>query len=142
VRRRFFQRLEQRVERRRREHVHLVDDVDLELPLAGTYWHVSRNSRTCSTPLLLARQSPARPSRDLGDLFHARIIVVEVHLRAAGAIEAFGKDAGDGLLPVPRGPQNRYACAMRFCLMALLSVSVTCSWPTTSANRCGDTCGR
>ena len=29
MRRRFFQRLQQRVERRRREHVHFVDDVDL-----------------------------------------------------------------------------------------------------------------
>src|ERR1041385_4100656 len=26
---------------------------------------------------------------------------------------------------------------MRFCAMALASVSVTCSWPTTSAKRCG-----
>src|ERR1700677_30926 len=26
---------------------------------------------------------------------------------------------------------------MRFCVMALLRVCVTCSWPTTSANRCG-----
>ena len=24
------------------------------------------------------------------------------------------------VLPVPRGPQNRYACAMRFCVMALV----------------------
>src|SRR5580704_11530246 len=41
------------------------------------------------------------------------------------------------VLPVPRGPQNRYACAMRFWVMALASVCVTCSWPTTSTNRCG-----
>jgi hypothetical protein len=33
VRRRLLEGLEQRVERRRREHVHLVDDVDLELAL-------------------------------------------------------------------------------------------------------------
>ena len=31
---RFFERLEERVERRRREHVHFVDDVDLEMPFA------------------------------------------------------------------------------------------------------------
>ena len=32
----------------------------------------------------------------LGDFLHARVVVVEIHLGAAGAIEAFGEDAGDG----------------------------------------------
>jgi len=41
------------------------------------------------------------------------------------------------VLPVPRGHTNKYAWAMRFCAMALDSVCVTCSCPTTSANRCG-----
>ena len=34
VRRRFLERLQERVERRRGEHVHFVDDVDLEMPFA------------------------------------------------------------------------------------------------------------
>src|SRR5208282_216345 len=34
----------------------------------------------------------------LGNLLAARVRVVEVHLRAAAAIEAFSKDAGDGSL--------------------------------------------
>ena len=41
------------------------------------------------------------------------------------------------VLPVPRGPLKRYACAMRPEAMALLRVWVTCSCPTTSAKRCG-----
>ena len=31
-----------------------------------------------------------------GDFLAARIVVVEIHLRAAGAVQAFGKNAGDG----------------------------------------------
>ena len=31
-----------------------------------------------------------------GDFLAARVVVVEVHLRPAGAVEAFGEDAGDG----------------------------------------------
>ena len=40
MRRRFLERLEQRVEGRRSEHVHFVDDVDLELPFARRVTHV------------------------------------------------------------------------------------------------------
>src|ERR1044071_1181753 len=41
------------------------------------------------------------------------------------------------VLPVPRGPTNRYAWAMRLFLIAFLSVWVMCSWPMTSSNCCG-----
>ena len=40
VRRRLLERLEQGVERRRSEHVHFVDDVDLEMPFARRVTHV------------------------------------------------------------------------------------------------------
>ncbi len=102
VRRRLFERLEQRVERRRREHVHLVDDVDLELA-------VRRNvlARLAQLPHLLdavvARavnfQHIHRTA--FGDFLHARVVVVEIHFRPAGAVEAFGKNARNGRFPRP-----------------------------------------
>ena len=58
VARRLLERLEQRVERRRREHVHLVDDVDLVAPSVGA--KITRpmiSSRTLSTPVRDAASS-------------------------------------------------------------------------------------
>src|SRR3990172_3116858 len=37
------------------------------------------------------------------------------------------------VLPTPRGPENRYACASRLATSALERVRVTCSCPITSA---------
>ncbi len=41
------------------------------------------------------------------------------------------------VLPTPRGPQKRYACPTRPSVTARRSVSETCSWAATSANRRG-----
>jgi len=41
------------------------------------------------------------------------------------------------VLPTPRGPQKRYACASRSWVMALRRVCATCAWPTTSSNDWG-----
>ncbi|MNS60630.1 hypothetical protein D3C72_936370 [compost metagenome] len=41
------------------------------------------------------------------------------------------------VLPVPRGPQNRYAWPSRPCLIADASVRATGSWPTSSAKVAG-----
>ena len=41
------------------------------------------------------------------------------------------------VLPVPRGPANRYAWRTLPCSMAFVSVRTTASCPTTSANVCG-----
>ena len=41
------------------------------------------------------------------------------------------------VLPVPRVPQNRYACAMRPLVIWLRSVLITASCPTKSSNRAG-----
>src|SRR5689334_9223021 len=40
------------------------------------------------------------------------------------------------VLPVPRGPTKRIACATRLVRTALRRVSTTASWPTTWANVC------
>jgi hypothetical protein len=47
---------------------------------------------------------------------------------------AFAKIRAVEVLPVPRGPTKRYACAMRLRLIAFFNVRTTWSWPTTSAN--------
>ena len=41
------------------------------------------------------------------------------------------------VLPQPRGPENKYAWAMRPLSSAVDSGRVTCSWPTTSPNVAG-----
>ena len=61
VLRRLFQRLEQRVEGRLRQHVHFVDQVDLARGRAlGMYCALSISSRTLSTPVLLAASISSR----------------------------------------------------------------------------------
>ena len=54
MRRRLLQRLQQRVERRLGEHVHFVDDVDLEPARRAAKLTLSRSSRISSMPRLLA----------------------------------------------------------------------------------------
>lgn len=53
---------------------------------------------------------------------------VEIQLRDLAKILALE------VLPVPLGPVNRYAGAMRCCRMALVRVWAIASWPTNSAN--------
>ena len=95
--RRLLQRLEQRVERRRREHVDFVNDVDLEpgagrRVLAGLAQLADLLDAVVAGAVNLEHVQRAA----LGNFLAARVVVVEVHLGAAGAIEAFGEDAGDG----------------------------------------------
>ncbi len=52
-------------------------------------------------------------------------------LRAIASIRA------SVVLPTPRGPQKRYACPTRLSDTARRSVSETCCWVATSANRRG-----
>ena len=37
------------------------------------------------------------------------------------------------VLPTPRGPAKRYACAMRLCARAFRSVRTIGAWPTTAS---------
>ncbi len=97
VRRRLFQRLEQRVERRRREHVDFVNDVDLELRAGGRVFAGLAQLADLLDAVVAGAVNFQHVERAaLGDFLAARVVVVEVHLRAAGAVEAFGEDAGDG----------------------------------------------
>ena len=65
--------------------------------LAGAYLQVSRQLAHLFDAVIAGAvdfehvQGPA-----LGDFDAARVFVVEIHLGAVGAVEAFGEDAGDG----------------------------------------------
>ena len=41
------------------------------------------------------------------------------------------------VFPVPRGPQNKYACAIFFSSIACFNVVIIASCPATSLNVCG-----
>src|SRR3989454_237335 len=81
----------------------------------------------------ISTRSIARPSRidaHDGQLSHGSPSWRFVQLTALARMRA------SEVLPVPRGPTNRIACATRLVRTALRSVSTTASWPTTWANVC------
>ena len=97
VLRRLFEGLEQGIERRSREHVNFVNDVDLK-PGGGRSVSAGLPQLADLLDAIIAGavdfENVQRPA--LGDFLAARVGVVEIHFRSAGAIEAFGKNAGDG----------------------------------------------
>lgn len=108
MRRRLFQRLQQRVEAVAREHVHFVDQVDLEAAarrrvldviqqIAGIF-HLGSGSgvdldQIDEAPLLDLAAVVALAARRGGD--------------AGFTVQAFGQQARDGGFPTPRVPENR-----------------------------------
>ena len=52
-------------------------------------------------------------------------------------MRAFARMRAMVVLPVPRGPQKRYAWLVRPSHTARSSVETTCAWPTTCSNVCG-----
>ena len=143
VRRRLLQRLEEGVEGRAREHVDLVDDVDLEAPRAGEYFTFSRSVRISSTPLLLAA-SISSMSTGAPETKSQAGRASRRRPRAAGA-----RGAGQRLGQQPRG--GGLADAARAgeevgvgdapARSALRSVRVTASWPTTRRRPAAATSG-
>jgi hypothetical protein len=107
VRGRLFQGFQQRIERRRREHVDLVNDVDFELRLAGAYLQVSRSSRTCSTPLLLAPSISSTSSARPSVISCTRESSSKSTFGPPVQFRHFAKMRAMVVLPVPRGPQKR-----------------------------------
>ena len=97
VLRRLFEGLEQRVERRRGEHVDFVDDEDFELRRRRhVFDRLAQLADLLDAVVARAVNFQHVHGTALGDLLAARVGVVEVHLRAGGAVEALGEDAGDG----------------------------------------------
>ncbi len=105
---------------------------------AGAKRTFSRSSLTWSTPLFDA-PSISSTSRDLPS-------AISMQMSSSGSksmlgpleqLSAFAMILAVDVLPVPRGPTKRYACARRFCSMAFLSVLITWSCPSTSWNDLG-----
>ena len=74
------------------------------------------------------------------------VLVISLHeihlLQGVGVgpfsqFRAFARILAVVVLPIPLGPQKRYAWATLSCFIAFLRVVVICSWPITSSNVCG-----
>ena len=99
VRRRLFERLEQRVERRRRKHVDFVNDVDFERRIGGrVFAGLAQFADLFDAVVARAVNFQNIERAAFGNFNAARILVVEIDFRTAGAIQTFGEDAGDGRL--------------------------------------------
>ena len=95
-------------------------------------------------PRLLAPSSSTRSSAlpSPNDLHDAQALHGSPGLFLASAaffsqLIAFASKRAVVVLPVPRGPENRYACDTLCEANALISVRVTTFWPETSAKHCG-----
>ena len=136
VRRRLLERLQERVPGRRREHVRLVEDVDLAAPADGRVGDalaqladvVDRVVRRGVHLDHVERGGARRSSRHDSQPPHGSIVGPCSQFRHAARIFAIE------VLPVPREPTNRYAWWTLPRSTALRSVRTTGSWPTTSAN--------
>ena len=134
VRRRLFERLQQRVERVRRQHVHFVDEVDLVAAARGRVLHVLEQ---------LARviDLGARRGVDFDEVDEAALVdlLAGAHLPQGVAVTPvsqlrhFGEDARDGgLADAARAGEQEGVmhAALRQRIAQRLR---TCSWPTSSA---------
>ena len=97
MRGRLLEGLEQRVKSRRGEHVNFVNDVDFvrsggRRVFAGLAEFAHLFHAVVAGPVDLDHIE--RPA--FGDFEAAGIVIAEVHLGSAGAVQAFGEDAGDG----------------------------------------------
>ena len=97
MRGRFLEGLQQRVERGRREHVDFVDDVDFELRRGGRkLGGLAEVAHLLDAVVARAVDFEDVERAAFGDFLAARVGLVDVHLGAAGAVQAFGEDARDG----------------------------------------------
>ena len=107
MRRRLFQRLEQRIERRRAQHVHFVDDVDLEPPVRRPV-----PGRLAQVTDLV--DAVVGSSVDLhhvkavagGDFAAAVTGAARLHRGAFLAVQRLGEDTGERGLPRPARPHE------------------------------------
>ena len=140
VRRRLFDRLEERIEGLLRETMDLVDDEDrvADLLTGANPRPSMMTSRTLSIPVLdaasISSTSMSRPCAISRHASHSP------HGSASGPLRQFRQRArmrAIVVLPTPRGPAKTNDCAMRPAAIALRSVCVTPRCPMTSSNRWG-----
>src|SRR5436190_641084 len=105
----------------------------LYLPACGAKRTCSTSALISSTELLLAASSSwifkEMPSLKLVQELHV------LHASPSGCrfsqLIVFARIRAQVVLPTPRGPQNKNACANWLFLIAFLSVVVICACPTT-----------
>ena len=123
--RRFFQSLQECIERSIGKHVNFIDDIHFEF---AELWRI------------------AYLIYEVSDIFNG-IVGSCIQFKNIKGIcfglffKAIDKSCNNTcaqvVLPTPRGPQKRSACASLLLSMAFLNVVVICSWPTTSSNPVG-----
>ena len=134
VRRRLLERLQQRVERVRREHVHLVDEVHLVAAAGRRVLHVVEQLAGIVDLGARGRIDLDEVDEAAGiDLAAARACAAGLGRDAGLAVEALGEMRAIVVLPTPRVPVKRNAWCTRPVSSAFTSARRTCSWPTSSA---------
>src|SRR5436190_5796265 len=111
----------------------------LYLPDCGIKRTCSTSVLISSTELLLAASSSCMfndvPSLKLLHEWHS------LHASPSGCrfsqLIVLARMRAQVVLPTPRGPQNKNACANWLFLIAFFSVVVMCCWPTTVSKVCG-----
>ena len=107
VRRRFLERLQQRVEGGRGEHVHFVDDVDLEMPFARRVAHViAQLAHLLDAVVARAVDLEHVEAIAAGDLLAAVAHAAGRDRRPVHAIERLGQDARGGGFPDSARPDE------------------------------------
>ncbi len=107
-------------------------------PTPGKYLTLSLISLISSTPLLLAASISITSLIELFSI--PRQISHSLHGFSAGAcsqLTAFAIIFAIEVFPVPRGPLNKYACAILLFFKAFLKVLVICSCPAISSKVAG-----
>jgi hypothetical protein len=88
--------------------VDLVNDVDLELRIGGrVFARLAQLAHLLDAVVARAVNLQHVERTAFGDFHAAQIGVVKIHLRPAGAVQAFGEDAGDGGLAGAARPAEK-----------------------------------
>jgi len=105
MRRRFFQRLQERVERLVGQHVHLVDDVHLHPQISGSEVNLLAQPPDVVNPPVGRSVDLQDVERPVGkDRFAGDTLIARLPLFGGEAVDRAGKDAGDRRLPDPAFP--------------------------------------
>ena len=137
--RRLFEDLEQGVERRLGEHVDFVDEVDLVRQRAahrhvvGVFAQVANvvDAAVAGAVHLdqIERAASHRTALHDGHSLHGSPGLSSRSAAFFSQLMAFANRRAVVVLPVPRGPENRYACETLCDASALINVRVTTAWP-------------
>ena len=108
----------------------------LYLPACGANRTCSTNARMSSTELLEAASSSwmFMDVPLLNETQEWQVLQASPSACRLSQLMVFARIRAQVVLPTPRGPQNKKACARWLLLIAFFSVVVMCSCPTTVSN--------